>query len=334
MPRALVTGATGQAGSYIVERLRTEGWSTRALVRTPAAAAWLANDGVELAHGDVLDAASFRAAAAGCDAIFHAAAAVTARGGWKLYREANVGGTSNAIAAAEASGARLLHISSVAVYGGAARYAERPTDESAPLALLPEGAFYARSKRESEKLVLDAHASGRIWASAVRPDVIYGRRDRQFVPRIARVLERGFFPVLNGGVSTLAVVHAASVADGAVRAVGIDAAGGNCYNLANDFPVTVAEFARLAGEGLGRRVRLVSFPTVLARPAFALARGVLRAAGSGAVAAQSAGTLDFLSRDNPFTSERARRELGWSPTVRPEAGVPDAFRWWKERHGR
>jgi hypothetical protein len=42
------------------------------------------------------------------------------------------------------------------------------------------------------------------------------------------------------------------------------------------------------------------------------------------------GTLDFLTRDNPFTSERARRELGWAPPVRPEVGIPDAFRWWKE----
>ncbi|HEU4586035.1 MAG TPA: NAD-dependent epimerase/dehydratase family protein [Gemmatimonadaceae bacterium] len=334
MPLALVTGATGQVGSYIVERLRADGWRTRALVRTPAAAEWLAAEGVELARGDVLDAASFRDAAAGCDAIFHAAAVVTARGGWELYRDANVGGTHNAIEAASASGARLLHVSSVAVYGGAARYRDRPTDESTPLAPLPERAFYARSKRESERLVLDAHASGRIWAAAVRPDVIYGRRDRQFVPRLARVLEHGFFPVLNGGVSTLAIVHAASVADGAVRAVGIDAAGGQAYNLANDFPVTVADFARLAGEGLGRRVRLVSFPTTLARAALAAVRGALRAVGSGAMAAQSSGTLDFLSRDNPFTSERARRELGWSPPVRPEIGVPDAFRWWKEHHPR
>lgn len=330
MPLALVTGATGQAGSYIVERLRADGWRSRALVRTPADAEWLAAEGVALAHGDVLDATSFRDAAAGCDAIFHAAAAVTARSGWEYYHDVNIGGTRNAIEAAAASGARLLHLSSVAVYGSAARYRNRPTDESTPPAPLPEGAFYARSKRESERLVLEAHASGRIWATAVRPVVIYGRRDRQFVPRVARVLERGFFPVLDGGASTLAVVHAASVADGAVRAVGIDAAGGQAYNLANDFPVTVAEFVRLAGEGLGRRVRLVPIPISLMRVAFGAMRGVLRATGSGAVAAQSAGTLDFLSRDNPFTSERARRELGWSPPVEPRIGVSDAFRWWKE----
>ena len=48
--------------------------------------------------------------------------------------------------------------------------------------------------------------------------------------------------------------------------------------------------------------------------------------------AVSSASLDFLSRDNPFTSERARRELGWDPPVRPEDGVPDAFRWWATHH--
>lgn len=335
MSLALVTGATGQVGSHIVQRLVSDGWRVRALVRNPAAR-WLEPLGAELAEGDVLDARSFREAASRCDAIFHAAAVVTARGGWgwERYRESNVGGTRNAIDAAAGSGARLLHVSSVAVYGGAARYRDTPTDESTPFAVLAEDAYYARSKRESEQLVLRAHDSGLIWATAVRPDVIYGRHDRQFVPRVARLLERGFFPAVAGGSTTLAVVHAANVADGAVRAIATEAAGGRAYNLANDYDVTVAELARLAGVGLGRRIRLVSVPLSLARPAFATLQGVLRATRGAAVAAQAEGTLDFLTRDNPFSSERARRELGWSPQVKPEAGIPDAFRWWKEHRTR
>jgi nucleoside-diphosphate-sugar epimerase len=39
-------------------------------------------------------------------------------------------------------------------------------------------------------------------------------------------------------------------------------------------------------------------------------------------------SLSFLTEDNPFTSERARRDLGWTPRVRPEDGIPEAFRWW------
>ena len=332
MPKALVTGATGLVGSHIVERLLDEGWSVRVLVRTPANE--LARRGVDAVRGDVLDADSFAQAARGCDAVFHTAAAITTPGAWELYRRLNVDGTQNAITAAEQSGARLLHLSSVAVYGPDARYRSggKKTDEATPLGPLPERAFYARSKRESEQLVLEAHASGRIWATAVRPDVIYGRRDRQFVPRIAKLLSRGFAPLIAGGRSTLAVVHAANVADGAVRAVAFDGAGGRAYNLANDYDVTVRRFFELAAEGLEKRVRFVPIPLPLAKVLFRATKSAVKLVTGGRLNVVSSASLGALTEDNPFTSDRARRELGWSPVVRPEQSVPDAFRWWKSHH--
>lgn len=332
MRRALVSGATGLVGSYIVERLHADGWMVRALVRDAKRAAWLGPLGAELIPGDVLDAGAFVRAAAGCEAIFHCAAAILPeRDEWEAYRATNLDGTRNAIAAARATGARLLHVSSVAVYGGATRYRDRPTDESAELPPLPETAFYARSKRESEAMVLDAHRRGEIWACAVRPDVIYGRRDRQFVPRIAKVLSRGFFPLLGGGRSTLAIVHAANVADGAVRAIDADIAGGKAYNLANDYDVTVRDFVRLAAQGLRRRVRLVPVPMVMAKIVFKVVTIMIGIARRGAALSQASGAIAFVSRNNPFSSERARRELGWRPPIRPEVGIPEAFRWWADQ---
>ena len=327
-----MTGATGLVGSHVVERLLSDGWQVRALVREPGAAAWLAAQGVELARGDVLDAPSLAAAATGCTALFHTAAAVTPRGGWEAFRRPNVDGTRNVSEAAGASGARLLHLSSVAVYGPGARYRAdgRRTDEDTPLAPLPEGAWYARSKRESEAMVLDAHAAGRVWATAVRPCVIYGPRDRQFVPRLARLLRFGFAPLLGRGRTTLPLVHAASVADGAIRAVTANVAGGRVYNVTNDFALTPREFFRLAGEGLGRRVRLVPVPVAVASLAVRLGLRAASLLTGGSLSVVASGSLDFLTRDNPFTSARARRELGWAPPVTPEAGVPAAFRWWRE----
>jgi nucleoside-diphosphate-sugar epimerase len=55
---------------------------------------------------------------------------------------------------------------------------------------------------------------------------------------------------------------------------------------------------------------------------------MLRALTGGRMSVVSTASLDWFTRDNPFSSERARRELGWSPAVRPEDGIPDAFRWW------
>lgn len=322
---ALVTGATGLVGSHVAERLGADGWRVRVLVRDLATAGWLAEQGAELRRGDVLDAESVARAAVGCDAVYHAAAVVSSRDGWEAYRRPNVEGTGNVIAAAERAGARLVHVSSVAVYGRAprGRGGALPLDERAPLAPLPERAHYARSKRASEALVLDAHRAGRLWACAIRPAVVYGRRDRQFVPRVARLLSLGVVPLLGGGHTAFPVVHAANVAEAAVRAGATSAAGGQAYNVGHDFDITVDRFFHLAAAGLGRHVTLVPVPTVAARAGLALARAI------GVRAVPGAG-VDFLTLGNPYVSDRARRELGWCPSVAPEQGVPDAFRWWSE----
>ena len=330
MSVALVTGAAGLVGSHVVERLTRDGWTVRALARDPertrAALPWP----VEVHHGDVLDEASFIRAARGCDVVFHTAANIIVKGGWDAYRVTNIEGTRNAISAAAAAKARLLHVSSVAVYGSGRYDAARQggkTDEFGPLKPLKERAHYARSKRESEELVMRAHIEGRVWATAVRPDVIYGRRDRHFVPRMATLIRRGVIPILRGGRTTLAIVHAANVAQGCLLAATTDSAGGKAFNLANDFDVTVRQFFELGGEGVGSAPRFLPVPMWFARGTIRGVRSVMKFMTAGQFSLVSGTALSFISEDNPFSSDRARRELGWNPKVRPEEGIPDAVRW-------
>ena len=330
--RALVTGGTGMLGSYIVERLVEEGWAVRALVRRGArrgaSSDWLDGVGVERVEGALEDAPSLVAAAAGCDVVFHAAAVIGSGGSWTDFQRGNVEGTAHVVAAAAAAGARLVHVSSTAVYGRE-RYRAEPTDEQVPLPELPPQDVYGRSKQEAEALVLAAHRAGRAWAAVVRPPVMYGRRDRQFAPRIGAVLQRGLFPRIAGGRTTLTVVHASSVAEGAVLAARSDVAGGQVYLLANDYPVTTTDLVRCAADGLGRRIWAPSVPASVGRAGFAALAWGLRARGRRDLARHAAGTLDMLTRDNPFTSERARRELGWAPSACRDALLADAFRWWR-----
>jgi len=334
MPTALVTGATGLVGMHLVPRLQREGWRVRALVRDPARAGLLSRADVTLATGDVLEATGLERAARGCDVVFHAAAVITPRGGWEAYRRPNVEGTRNAIAAATSAKARLVHVSSVAVYGDNDRYAAdgRRTDESSPLGHIPETSFYARSKRESEELVFEAQRTGALWATAVRPCVLYGPFDRQFVPRLARTLRHGFAPVIAGGRNTLAIVHAANVVDGMVRVAQYDAANGRAFNLTNDYDITARDFFERAAEGMGKQLRIVSVPFVVARATFAAFRTLAPMIVGDRLNAETNASLNFLARDNPFSSELARRELGWDPPVRAEEGVVDAFRWWAAHH--
>ncbi|MEO8562637.1 MAG: NAD-dependent epimerase/dehydratase family protein [bacterium] len=334
MPTALVTGATGLVGMHLVQRLQRDGWKVRALVRDAARAGSLSRADVTLATGDVLEPTGFAIAARKCDVLFHTAAVITPRGGWEAFRRPNVEGTKNAIAAAASAKARLVHVSSVAVYGASERYSAdgRLTDESAPPGNIPASSFYARSKRESEDLVFEAQRSGALWATVVRPCVVYGPYDRQFVPRLARMLRRGFVPVIAGGQTTMPIVHAGNVVDGMVRAAESDGANGNAYNLANDFEVTVADFFRYAAEGMETSIRIVSVPMLAARIAVGAFQVVAPLVVGDRFNSVTSATLDFIARNHPFSSERARRELGWDPQIRPEQGVVEAFRWWAAHH--
>jgi len=319
---------------HLVQRLQRDGWQVRALVRDAARAGSLSRTDVSLATGDVLEPTGFALAARKCDVVFHTAAVITPRGGWEEFRRPNVEGTRNAIAAAASAKAKLVHVSSVAVYGATGRYSAdgRPTDESTPPGEIAESSYYARSKRESEDLVFEAQRRGDVWATAVRPCVVYGPYDRQFVPRLARVLRRGFAPVIAGGHTIVPLVHAANVADGLVRAAAHDGANGNAYNLANDFPLTVAQFYRCAAEGMETSLRIVSVPMIAARVAVALFQQIAPLIVGDRFNSVTSSSLDFIARDNPFSSERARRELGWDPPMPAERGVIEAFRWWAAHH--
>ncbi len=333
MRRALVTGATGMLGSYLVQRMIERGYTVRALVRSPDKAQWLRDVGAQIVQGELSDASTLVSAADGCDIVAHAAAALGPQSDWESFRLGNVQGTDNVVHACEHAGARLVHISSTAVYGGS-RYEMAPVSEHAVLPRLPDADAYGRSKQEAERLVMEAQTSGRIWATIVRPPVMYGERDRQFIPRIGAVMTRGVFPLFGGGETTLPVVHANAVAEGALLAAQTDLANGRIYNLTTDFPLTVARLVSLASAGLGRRVRAPVLSIDSSRVFFRVLRVSLRAVGRADLAAHAPGTLEMLTRDNPFSSARARLELGWSPTISPESGVPDAFRWWKAHHGR
>ena len=327
---ALVTGATGLLGSYLVERLLEDGWGVRALVRRPEQARWLEEVGATLFAGDIADRPSITSAASGCSLVFHAAASVGVGTDWEAFRLGNVGGTENVLHASAATGARFVFFSTTGVFGRA-RYREVLTDESVPLPKLPQHEVYGRSKQAAERLVLEAHERGTAWTAIVRPSVMYGVRDRQFVPRIAPILQRGFFPLLGSGTSTMSLTHARSIAEGALLVGTNESAGGKVYHLTDDFPITVSDLVRYGAEGLGCRVRRVHVPTAVAKIGFGVLKPFLVAIGRSDLAPHTEGTFDMLTRNNPFTSRRAREELGWVPTTRPEVGLPEAFRSWKAR---
>jgi nucleoside-diphosphate-sugar epimerase len=325
----LVTGASGLVGSHVVEALVARGEPVRALVR-PASRAAVLRLGAEVIDGDVTDPAVWREGARGVRAIVHAAAIVQRRASWERYVAVNVEATRLAVAAARAASARLVHISSVAVYSGSAAYAatRERRDEDYPFRAIAAPDFYARTKRMAEDVVREAATRRELDAAALRPTVIYGERDRLFTPRVIRAVRLPFVPQIGPGTNRLSCVYAGNVAAAAVAVLDAPLRGFRAYNLTSDGPPALSqrEFFAAFAAALGRRYRPVPVPPPLAGLAIGLftARRLARAA------------VAFLSGENPYTDDRICAELAWRPPISaPEAIARTVARWLEnEKPGR
>ena len=314
--RVFVTGGTGLVGRHVIAALRRRGDAVRALARSEPAAAGLARLGAETVAGDLADAARLERQIDGCDAVVHAAAIVLAGGRWPAWYEANVLGTERVARAAARRRARLVHLSSVAVYGRDVSGPERPGyDESFDLERAPTSDEpYARSKREAELVVWRVAAETGLGPVALRPCVIYGEGDRHFSPRVARMLRRGIVPLVGGGHNAMTVVYAGNVAAAVVAALDRPAVTGP-FNVTNDGTLTLREFVGHFAAGLGVAPRWLPIPRGLAwsaARALDMALGALPLTGVGLSLSTA---VQFLAGSNRFSSARAEQVLGWRPPV-------------------
>jgi UDP-glucose 4-epimerase len=161
--RYLVTGCAGFVGSTLVDRLLADGHEVVGIDdfstgREEFVRGALASPRFRLVRGDLRDAAVSRAAAAGCDAIFHLAANADVRFGTEhptLDLEQNTFVTVNVLEAARLNGVRdFLFSSTGSVYGEAPVI---PTPEDAPIPV--QTSLYGASKMAAEGFI-EAYAEG------------------------------------------------------------------------------------------------------------------------------------------------------------------------------
>ena len=260
--RVLVTGGTGFVGSHAAAALSARGHDVRLLVRSPEKVGPVLEAlGVAVADvvaGDVTDAASVRAALAGCDSVVHAAALVSLkRGDEEHLREVNVGGTEAVIDTALDRGADpVVHVSSFTVL---APDAGRICVDSA--VGRPEGA-YAASKADAERVARARQERG-APVVIVYPGGVWGPHDtnlgeptqglRFLLGGRERPITRGGFPIVD--VRDVAAVIAAAVEPGR---------GPRRY-LAFGRYVAAEEVLRILAAATGREIRPLALPASVAR---------------------------------------------------------------------
>lgn len=205
---ALVTGANGFLGQYIVEQLVARGDRVRAYCRRPAAS--LDALGIQTVLGDVRDPAATAAACEGVDTVFHVAAVAGIWGPWQLYYETNTLGTRHVVEGClRHQVSRLIYTSSPSVtFDGREQCG---IDEAAPY---PRRwlCHYPHSKALAEQLVLAANGQRGLLTCALRPHLIWGPRDQQLVPRMVERARRGRLMRVGDGKNLIDMVYVENAA--------------------------------------------------------------------------------------------------------------------------
>jgi len=305
--RVLVTGATGLLGVAIVRELLLRGDAVRALVRPASGLAGLDGLGAEIARGDILDAASVRAALAGCEGLVHAAGIPRIGAGARETFDANVTGAEIVLGAAlEAGVARAVLTSSTSVMGGTREPLVQDESTAGNAEALGIGYFVSKLRGERAGLALAARGLPLV---VVRPSVVLGPGDTHgSSTSIVLALARRRLPGwVEGGTSFCDV---RDVARGHVEAL-LRGRAGEVYVLGGHnrkVSELVAHVAAAAGVPPPPRI---PYPVALGVAALQEARAKL-------TGGRPATTRDLVRAAALYTfvsSARAERELGYA--VRP-----------------
>lgn len=290
-PKVLVTGAAGFIGSHLVDALVARGLSVRALDNLAVGRRENLSPQAELVVGDIRRPESIKAAFAGVDCVFHAAAlprVMLSIDDPLATHLTNVDGTLNVLLAARDAGVRrMIYSGSSSVYGA------QPTlplvESMTPNPLNP----YALQKLIGEQYCRMFHRLFGLETVTLRYFNVYGPR---MATEGAYITVLGVFmrarregrplPIHGDGEQTRDFTHVRDVVRANLAAMDSTVGDGRALNVGSGRRISVNRIAMLFG---GEQVHLLPRP------------------------AESAHTLADLTE--------VKRVLGWEPEVDSETGI-------------
>jgi dTDP-glucose 4,6-dehydratase len=311
--RVFLTGAGGFIGSHLVEELVRLGAMVKAFVRYNSRNDWgllelLSTDKlnqIEVIQGDLRDADAVRHVTKDIDIIFHLGSLIAIPYSYIHPRETietNILGTLNVLTAAKEYGVeKLVHTSTSEVYG-TARYV--PIDENHPL----QGQSpYSASKISADKIVESFYMSFDLPVAIIRPFNTFGPRQsaRAVIPTIvtqALTREKIFLGSLH---PTRDYTYVKDVIAGFIKVAESPKSVGDVINIGSNFEISIGDLANKILCFTGKKAEIITDPARV-RP--------------------QDSEVERLWCDNT----KAKRLLGWEPTISLEKGLEETIGWISE----
>lgn len=339
--KTLVTGAGGFVGGRLVEILeQDQAGSVVAGIRRWSTAARIGRLPVDIVQCDVLEPSQIASSLDGVTRVVHCAVGP---------ERVTVEGTRNVLQASlEAGVARVVHISTIDVYG------ERTGEltEADPPEL--SGAEYGDSKIRSEEICREFVEKG-LEVAVIRPTIVYGPFSQNWTEEFAVRLQVRPWPFpreLSSGTCNLVYV------DDLVAAIRLaldrPEAVGEVFNINGpDRPTWFEYFVALnAAMGLptieakstaGSRLAAWGMKPVRIGAKFALdrfgdqimslyksselAKKVMKGAEGAIRKSPTTGEFDLYSKVLSFPNDKAERLLGYQPAVDMHQGIERSVQW-------
>jgi NADH dehydrogenase len=240
-----IYGGSGFLGRHVVRALAKRDYRIRVAVRRPELAGHLQPLGkvgqIHAVQANIRNGASVEAAARDAHVLINLVAILFERGRQRFDAVHTVGAEQVALAA-NAHGARLVHVSAIGA------------DENSP-------SRYARSKAAAERLVLSAQPT----ANIMRPSILFGPEDDFFNRFAAMARLSPALPLIGGGKTRFQPVFVGDVAAAIAIAVAGNARAGTTYELGGPEVRSFKELMQYVLATIERKRLLVPLPFFVAK---------------------------------------------------------------------
>ncbi len=322
--KILVTGGTGFTGKALVKRLLDLGHQVVAMdykegIKTQELRDW----GAQVIIGSVTQREIVRQAMAGVEVVHHLAAAFRELNvPNSFYDEVNVGGTRITLEEAQRVGVRkFIYCSTCGVHGN---IDNPPGGEDAPI---QPADYYQRTKYEAEPVVLDFARQG-MKTCILRPAAIYGPGDPERFFMIFKRVATGTFPMFGNGRTLYHPLYIDSLVDAFLLAQEEGKGEGQAYLIADEEYVGIEDLVRRVAKAMGVPVNIPHFPVWPVVAVGHVCEKICRPFGITPPIFPR--RVDWYRQNRAFKIDKAKRDLGYNPTIGLDEGLRRTAQWYRE----